>query len=308
MNGFENRIGISVSSVRLQLVELSFSDNRYYVSNFDEAYYSEPLNFSKEKTTKLSALLQGAFNEILIRKPLKSKTVSFSLPLDLFYLLQVPVDNSLLHSELSDDLKWQLSVAYPFLNIDELSVNFIEIPSNTFCDLNTALVAAIDRKYIGIINSFCSLNKLNLKYVDNIHFASERTLSSITKDENNELVLSIYISNSNLSMLFTHKGNIIAFRYLPFESISDAARLINEEISNNNLLRLKPSDISSVYIFGDDITDGFVNSLSESTKLILNKINPFTNFHIENNSPGLIYQRERYNSFASAAGIAYRTA
>lgn len=308
MNGFENRAGISVSSVKLQLVELSYETNRYSVSNFDEAYYSEPLNFTTEKSTKLSALLQGAFNEILIRKALKSKSVSFSLPLEIFYFLQVPVDSSLFHSELNDELKWELSVSYPFLNSDDLAIQYIEIPANKFCGSTTSLVSAIERKYLDLVNSFCTINKLKLRFVDNIHFASERTLAIQNDYSNSGIILSLYIANSSLSIMYAYDGKMISFKSIPFDSISSIAELIKDDIGHNKLLILNQSDISSAYVFGDDVTDGFVKSLADAIKIQLIKINPFTNFHIENNSSGLLYQRDKFNSFASAAGIAFRTA
>lgn len=307
MNVFENQAGISVSAARLQLVEISLSDDYSSISNFDEAYYTEPLNFQNEKTTKLSALLQGAFNEILIRKPLKSKSVSFSLPLDLFYFLQTPVDNSLLYSEMTDQLKWELSTSFPFLNPDELVFRFIEIPVNRFCDHPTAIVSAINRKYIGIVNSFCEINKLKLRFIDNIHFACERTLPAAAP-ETDSVHLSLFISNSNLSMMYTNNGNLLSFRVARFESISQISEIIRNDISQNKLLKINAGDIGNVFVFGDDVTDGFVTSLSTAVKTRLIKLNPFTNFRIENNSSGFNFQSERYNSFASAAGIAYRTA
>lgn len=308
MNGFENQCGISVSSVRMQLVELSFNENVYSISNIDEAYYSEPVNFANEKSTKLSALLQGAYNEILIRKALKSKSVSFSLPMEIFHFLQVPIDDSLLQNELIDELKWELSVALPFLNSDELALQYIEIPPNRFCDSPTALVSAIERKYIGILNSFCTINKLRLRFIDNIHFASERTLAAQNIDEVNGVVLSLYITNSSLSIMITMDGKMISFASIPFESISSIAELIKDDVAQNKLLKIGFGDISNAYIFGDDVTDGFVTSLSDVINLRLIKINPFTNFQIETNSSGLLYQSDKFNSFASAAGIAFRTA
>ncbi len=307
MNVFENQAGISVSATRLQLVEISLNDDHSSISNFDEAYYTEPLNFQNEKTTKLSALLQGAFNEILIRKPLKSKSVSFSLPLDLFYFLQTPVDNSLLHSEMTDQLKWELTTAYPFINPDEMVFRFIEIPVNSFCDQPTAIVSAINRKYIGIVNSFCEINKLKLRFIDNIHFACERTIPPVTP-ESDSIQLSLFISNSNLSVMYTYNGNLLSFRVLRFDSISQVSEIIKNDVSQNKLLKISAGDIGNVFVFGDDVTDGFVASLSTAINIKLIKLNPFINFRIENNSSGFNFQSERFNSFASAAGIAYRTA
>ena len=96
MTGFENHVGITITNSKIQLVEIIFNNNRFYLNNVDEAYFNEPVNFDDDKETKISSRIQGAFNEILIKKPLESKSVSFALPFELFNSLQVPYDNTLL--------------------------------------------------------------------------------------------------------------------------------------------------------------------------------------------------------------------
>ena len=96
MAGFENHIGFTISGSKLQLVEIIYKDRQFILDKVDEAYFNEPINMETDKETKIDSLLQGAFNEILIKRPLKSSFASFALPFELFHIMQVPYDNTLL--------------------------------------------------------------------------------------------------------------------------------------------------------------------------------------------------------------------
>src|ERR1035438_3985362 len=88
MNSFENHAGFNISSSRLQVVEINFKSDQFLLENVDEAYFNERLNLEFDKETKINSLLQSAYNEILIRKPFKCNFVSFTVPLDLFHIMQ----------------------------------------------------------------------------------------------------------------------------------------------------------------------------------------------------------------------------
>src|SRR3989337_2859291 len=127
MTGYENHAGFTLSGSKLQVVEITNQDEQFFLENVDEAYFNEPLNFEKDKETQISALLQGAFNELIIRKALKSNSVSFTLPFELFYTAQLPYDNTLLHQDIIDEFRWELSVLYPFAQVKDLVIQYIEI-------------------------------------------------------------------------------------------------------------------------------------------------------------------------------------
>lgn len=88
MSGFENHIGFNISSSKLQIVEVNNIGEQFRLVNVDEAYFNDPINFEIDKETKISALLQGAFDELIIKKNLKSTSASFTLPFELFHTMQ----------------------------------------------------------------------------------------------------------------------------------------------------------------------------------------------------------------------------
>jgi len=84
MNGFENHAGFNISSSRLQVVEVNFRNDQFFLHNIDEVYFDDHINFLEDKETKITSLLQSAFNELVIKNPLSSSLVSFTLPLSCF--------------------------------------------------------------------------------------------------------------------------------------------------------------------------------------------------------------------------------
>ena len=139
MTGFENHAGFTITDSKLQVVEVVYNGYQFILENVDEAYFNEQINFEKDKETKISALLQGAFNEIQIKKLLKSTSVSFTLPFDLFYIMQIPYDNTFLHQDLIEEFRWEFSVLYPHIKVDDLVIQYMEIDKNNIYEQNSAL-------------------------------------------------------------------------------------------------------------------------------------------------------------------------
>ncbi len=308
MTGFENHAGITVSGTKLQLVEVVYKDNRFILENVDEAYFSEPLNFEKDKETKISALMQGALNEILIKKPLKSSAVSFTLPFELFYVMQVPYDNTLLHQDLIEEFKWELSVLYPFVSAADLVIQYIEVERNNFINENTALVFAIPRKYLQILHGFCRDNNLNLRFVDNAHLASERALSLNNSLQGKGLVLSVFFAHRHLSVIYSYAGKPLYVNSIPLTDAGELTTHLLTETSPRESFNINRNLIETAYIAGEDISDTITGTLKNLLEIEFNNFNPFEKIKP---NPSLLDNKhftEKNNSFSPAAGIAYRLA
>ncbi len=308
MTGFENRVGFKVTGSKLQLVEVVYKNDQYVLENIDEAYYSEPLNLETDKETKISAMLQGAYNEMLIKKSLKSSFASFTLPFELFYTMQVPYDNTLLHQDLVEEFRWELSVLYPFAAHKDFAVEYIEVEKYNLIDYNSAIVIGLPRKYLQLIVNFCKTNNLNLQFVDNLHFASERALSLNYPLINRGIILSVYFNNKYLSVIFSVDGKPVKLKVIPLNDAGEVPSLLLAETTQSESFNINRSSISSAYITGDDITGIIIQSLNKTLGLDFIPFNPFEKLKPE---PVLFdnkYFSEKFNSFSPAAGIAYRLA
>jgi Tfp pilus assembly PilM family ATPase len=225
MAGLYIHAGLNISSSKLQLVEIFGSHNEVRLENLNEVVFAEPINFKSDSERQILIQLQTAYDEIQLKKPIRSRKVSFSLPLDIFYIAQLPYDNTLLHRDLTEELKWEFSVLYPFIKPDDLILQYLEINKNMIFTKNTALVYAIERKHLKTLQKFCGQNNLSLGYIDNAHLSSERALALSDSFLNQGLRLSIFVSKNNLSIVLCLDGNTISQKVHNLESYNDIRQI-----------------------------------------------------------------------------------
>lgn len=306
MTAFENHLGFTISPSKLQVVEIVQKEDEFVLENIDEAFFNESVNLAADKETKISSMLQGALDEIIIRNAFRSSTASFSLPLEMFKVIQIPYDITLLHQDLIEEFRWELSLIYPDSNTTDLVIQYIEIDKNKFIGTNTAIVIALSRKYIQTIKSFCDRNDLKLKFIDNIHFASERALSAMNPVSDKGLVFSAFLSGRNLSVLYTYQGKPLCFKVLPFKDASSVVKFLKTELDSNLYPAINRDMVESSYICGEELSPSLINTLREKLNVPFINFNPFSKIKP---NPALFQNRyfsEKFNSFTSAAGIALR--
>jgi Tfp pilus assembly PilM family ATPase len=304
----ENQAGLSFTNLKLKLVELSNSPDGFSVENVDEVYFSEPLNFEKDKETKIFSVLQNAYNELLLNKSADLASVSFALPFEFFHILHVPYDNSLLNEDLIEEFRWEFSVNYPYLNCRDLVIQYYELEKNNFLDYNSAIALGVPRKYINFVFGFCEKNNLMLKFIDNAHFAAERALSLNNRLEQMGLVLSLYLADRFISLMFLFKGKPVHCKFITFTNVAHISQLINKELNSSEFVNGDKNTIEAAFITGDDITESFAEALSQKTEILFNRFNPFQTLPFNEELLKNKHFTENFNSFGAAAGIAYRLA
>ena len=302
----ENHAGITITNSKLQVVEIARKNDRFVLNNVDEAYFSETINFNSDKEAKIRALIQGAINELLIKKTLTANSISFTLPFEFLYTMQTPYESSLLQNDLIEEFRWELSLLYPFVNVNDLVIQFFEIDKNEFSNISTALVLSTQRKYLRMLDNICRDNGFKLKFVDNAHIAYEKSLSvnDILADKN--LTFSVYFNNKNLSVLFSLKGKLIYYRLIPINSVKEIPEHLKKEINFNKTLNITLDSIDAAFICSDEITPPTVKSLSEESGIKFIQSNPFSKIVPDQNLFKNNFYTTKFNLFAPSAGIAYR--
>jgi len=315
----KDRIGFNVSKSKLQLIEIVKQNNEFYIENIDESYFDELLNFNEDKETKILSNLQLAFNDLCLKNNLKSQIASFSLSPHFFYIYQTPYENSLLSKDLLKEIKWEFSILYPFLNSNDFIFQFYEVEKNPLKTENTIIVLAMNKKSINVISNFCKNNNLKLSTIDYAHFASDlsfpigmfrpegmdsQNISSL--ELQNSLMLSLYFSDNILSIELLYDRKPIFLEVIPVPDISKINQIINENLFNRDDINLEKKNISQVFITGENITKNFINYLEKNLEKKFNLFNPLSFVKAKSQVIKNINYLEKNNSFASAAGIAYR--
>lgn len=301
---FNNHVGINLAENKLQLVEISYRDDSFYLENVDQSIHSEGLipTFADEKFIHV---LQSSFSKLIKKRPLTSKNISFALPNNFFKVFEVPYDDSLVKKDLHDHFRWELSMLFPQCDASNFFIQHVEIDKTIIRHEKRAIVFAIDKNIVGAINKFCSQNNLELKFIDNVHLASNAFLYLDKQHLVNELSLSIYIDQKYSSISAMEGVNPFYFRVLNpssqniFEELTAAVQKVKE-------FNLSLSDFQRVLLYGQDITEEFENKLKSFFGLPLKKINPFEKLKVEEGILKNPFYKMKFNSFTAAAGIAIR--
>ena len=308
MPGYENHAGFNISNSKLQVVEVNYINDQFRLVNANEAPFDDQISFDSLNKSKFSAQLQGAFNKLQNLKKLNSKTVSFTLPFELFYTMQIPYDTSLLNQDLMEEFKWEMSVLYPYVVSQDLVLQFIEIEKSQFIQKDMALVFGIDRTFLKLLDEFCAKNNLKLNFVDNLHISSERSLSISNAIKYKGLILSVYLTKKFLSLFFTFNGKPLFFKTIPLNDFSEISDHLIRETSNPSILKIDKSQIDSVFISGENVSHNLAATLKKILGFEFILFNPFDKIRpIPELYESKLYL-EKYNSFSSAAGIAFRIA
>lgn len=308
MTGFENHAGFTLSSSRLQVVEIVQKDDQFVLENVDEAFLNEPLNLELDKETKISALLQCAFDEMLVRNSLKSSTVSFSLPPEIFKVVQLPYDNTLLHQDLIEEFRWELSLIYPDVNPSDQVIQYIEIEKNRHINQNTSIIISLSRKYVKLIKDFCENNRLKLKFIDNVHLASERALTATNPVSEKGLTLSVFLAGKHLSVIFSYQGKPVYFKIYYLHNAGEIVKHITTELESDRYPNISRQMLESAYISGEELSGSMVESLREKLDIPFINFNPFAKIKPNPRLFGNKYFSEKFNSFTPSTGLALRLA
>jgi Tfp pilus assembly PilM family ATPase len=308
MTGLEHHAGFNLTSNKLQFVEISLKADEFVVDSIDEVYLNEFLNLKDDKETKIVSILQAAYDELIIKKPLNSSAVSFSLPLDVFISLQLPLETSLLHQDIIEEFKWEFSVIYPHLKIDDYIFQYFEVEKNRFIKYNSAIVSAVPRKVLQVLHTFCKSNKLHLRFVDNVHFASDKAIILNQNFILDGIVLSLYISDKTVSIELIEAGLPVFYNVVRLDSISQLNDQLNDLFTNGSLQSFDKKMIESVFLSGDEISLTFIQSFEENFGIRTYAVQSFGKISVDPVLFDAKYYSDRFFTFSSAAGISYRLA
>lgn len=302
MNYHDSIIGFAFTNVKLQVTEITAKQNHFSVSRIDEVYFNEEIDFAKDKETKIASLLHAAFEELSIKNSITSNYASFSLLQELFVTARLPIEETLLNSDLIEEFRWNLSIMYPYLNWNDYVINYHEVDGRHFASSDIALVFALNRKYIKIINDFCGKNNLKLKFIDHCHLASNNILNmNLLSKTNNHF--SLYISQKILSVLVSIEGKIIYYEDIPITGVHEVRSVIKDKL---NELNQKQLNFTEAFLFGDTPSHTIAKALTEATGINFNLVNPFSQLKADTSLMTDKYYTETNHFFSSSAGIAAR--
>lgn len=306
---FQNHIGINLTETKFQLVEISYKNNLFYLENVDQVIIKENLSpsimkgFNSEIESHLFSILQDSFNKIISKKKPVSKYASFSLPDNFFIVTEIPYEPTLTRKDLIEHFKWELSILYPHMSIDNFLIQHIEVNKTSIRNEDKAIIFAVDKSVVSLINKFCSENNLKLKFVDNAHLSSTAFLHLLKNVTKESIVFSFYI-DQNYSSFAAIEG-VYPFYFKIFDTVK-MLDFFDEILLQLSKFGISGELVSHILISGQSITDEVIIKLEEKFNQKVHKINPFEKLKVEETIIKNPLYTSQYNSFTAAAGMAIR--
>lgn len=305
---FRSHAGFNITGNKIQLVEIDYKETGppaeqagFYLENVDEEFFTGFLDLSFTET-KIINILQNAFNELILRKPLETNYVSFTFPHNFFKIFQLPVDSRIASADLKDHLKWEVSVLYPDYDPDTFIIRHIENLNDSDQKVKRAVVFAALKKYLKVIHKFCVRNNLILNFIDNAHIAADAFLLNKSVDQT---VASVLIDEKLFSISVLKNKQLEFFKTFEIDSIAEFPGKLNEEIGSLQYFKNREA-VTSIYISGNFISENLLTKLHEVTDYDFLLINPFDKLKVSQSLKAGDFINNKSYSFTSAAGIALR--
>jgi Tfp pilus assembly PilM family ATPase len=303
MSILQDHAGFNITTSKLQIVEVNFEDDNLLLENVDEENFSK--NFSSDVNNLENVdIFRQTFINILSRKPLYSKRVSFTLPDSFFRIANIPYESGLTDEDFNDHIDWELSVLFPAEDINEFAVQKIRMPVTQFSFTPSVLIYAVNKKLLKLIHQFCTENNLELNYIDNAHIASNSLINTVEGSE--DLILSTYVFDNCISLILLKGSNPIYWSSSKLLNADLFTSALSSELEKLNELGLSLTQVSKFYIAGSNLENIDLQQIQSSNGIELTQIDPFANLKT---APSIVsgkFVNQLKGSFTAAAGIAFR--
>jgi Tfp pilus assembly PilM family ATPase len=303
MSILQDHAGFNISNSKLQLVELNFENDNLLLENVDEENFSELLTADVDNSNNVDIFRQS-FNNLFSRKPLYSKKVSFTLPDNFFRIASIPYESELTEEDLNDHVKWELSILFPKININDYAIQKVKMPVTQFSFTPSILIYAVNKNLVKMIHQFCVDNNLELNFIDNAHVACNNFITQ--NSDPDELNLSLYLYDDSLSLILLKGSTPVLRTSAKLASPNLFHSVLASQMEKLNEIGLLQSHINKFYIGGQYLDELNLDEIRTSTGIELHQIDPFSNLKTAPSISSGKFVNQLKGSFTAAAGIALR--
>lgn len=305
MDGFQSYAVVNITASRLQFIELDKISNQIFISNIGQTFLSPSINFDEPVEEIILPQIQNAFDEIKIRNGFKSKLVSFTLPPELFFTIQLPYESNLTQKEIREEFNWEISQLFPFTTVDDLAMKFYELDNEFLPGKDNALVVALPKKFLVLIKSFCSINELQPRLVDNASISANSFINSVLNVNNGSISLNLYNSKNSISLFINSSSKPVFIKVFNKNNVEVVNSIINE-LRNDRFKKIFDQYAIKASISGEDMGSDFFEQMEYELRINFKVFNPFDFIQFKSDDASHEIPQDYVSSFTPAAGIALR--
>jgi len=304
MNEIQRSVGFNITTSRLQFIEVEKVSDQINISNLGQSVVSPSINFEKKSEDEILLQLNSAFDELNLGNVASNSTASFTLPPELFITLQLPYDNKLNHSEITEEFRWELSQLFPFIQSEDLAIKYYDLRKDFLQGENNALVVALNKKYLLLLKNFCAKNNMTPSLVDNASITSNLFINTFFPVYNST-VAHIY-NSKGLFTIFINLSSKPAFVKTLSKSEIDLTNLTSNKVFADTLRLIRETKPDYSFISGEEMDVDLFSELQSATGQSFIQYNPFDAVKFKPELQPREVPANLYTSFISATGIAAR--
>lgn len=271
---FQNNAGFNITKSKLQLVEVNYTENDFYLENVDEEYFSDFID-SSIKETKFISILQSAFNSLVLRNPLKSNFVSFSLPYEFFKIVTIPFDNTLIESDLKEYVEWEFSLLFPQCYQNEYTLRYVKIDNSDLLGKNKIIIYAVEKRILKLLHKFAIKNNITIKFVDNVHLSANSIILSDSEFSKLQNSVSIYLTDDSVNLMLLEGANPVYLQSFSYSNINDLVTAFSNGFNALQKVNVDSGLFHKAYIFTDSVSDAIIEQVKTKLNVNLLRLNPF---------------------------------
>ena len=305
MDVFQNYAVVNITASRLQFIELEKISNQILINNIGQSFLSPSINFDEPVEEIILPQIQNSFDEIKIRNNFRSKPVSFTLPPEIFFTIQLPYDDNLTQKEIREEFNWEISQLFPFIPVDDLALKFYELDNKFLPGKNNALVVALPKKFLVLIKNFCGINELQPKLIDNASISANSFINSVSNEMNKPIIVNLYNSKNSMT-LFINNLSKPAFVKVFNKHNGEVISAIVKELKQDRFSKIFNQFPVGATISGEDIGSDSLEQLEQELKMKFKVFNPFEFIKFKSDYTSHEIPLDYYSSFTPSAGVALR--
>lgn len=301
MTSLNNQAGISISENKIQIVELKYISNNFFLENIDEEYFEDNADFSDEE--QFIPILQKSFEKLTSRKSLNANSVSITLPPDFFLSVSFPIDTQLTQTDLTKHINWELKILYPTINPEDYTFRNLNSKIQTGSLFKKSIFLGAKKNFLKKLHQFSIKNNLALKFVDSSNIVSHALLSK--NQELRSKNISLYKSGRYITITIGDEFELVFLQTIEYQDSEEFYTKVFE-LCSKTAEGYGISDLNKIYFFSNENNDAAFDKMTPFFNGRLKTANFLENFKNKIKFETNIILNDDHNSYFSAASIALR--
>jgi len=294
-------IGLNLSGGRVQAVVLDRSSTTPVLTAIAEWEITLPLGPGSEDGPGI-----GKFNEyfstFLKLHRIKARRIAVTVDTAYLFLLPIPLDQVIPHSEEQAHMEWELEQYFPNSTPEEFlsAVHPIERPAADSADpIRRHLMVAIRRHDTVLIERLVAQHGLTLKLLDVDQFSAETALQLNYPDSSRRHLALVGIKPGRIDVSRIRYGTLEEYRYSVVEegeSLPSVFASLTKDLAG----------IQSITAYGPHLERELLSDLRRASPILVEALNPLRHVNVSETLRIADNLRSPTYRFASAIGVALR--